>query len=143
MRKWISISLLCLLPLGAGALANNESLESLKARAAQAESGKQVELFRKVAEWQLNELSQAYQEGNPERAESALHDILEYGVKAAEASEATRKDMKKTEITIRRISSRLEDIRRTLSFEERQPVAAAIEELDKARTSLLHSMFRK
>jgi hypothetical protein len=125
------------------AAAKNESLESLKARAASADSSQQVELFTRVAELQLEQLSVAYEQGNPEQVEAALHDILEYGLKAAKSSQDTGKRMKQTEIAIRKIANRLEDIRKTLSFEERQPVATAIERLESARTDLLHHMFKK
>ncbi len=123
--------------------ANNEEVESLKARAATEDANDQVKLFTKVAQLQLKRLSKDYDQGNTQQAQSALHDVLEYGVKAAERAQQSRKRMKQTEIAIRKISDRLDDIGKSLSFEERQPVKSAYNKLEAARTNLLHAMFRK
>jgi membrane-bound lytic murein transglycosylase len=138
-----SVLIVLLMTALAAVAANNEEVESLKARAANTNRGDQVKLFTRVAELQLKELSKAYEQGNPEQAEAALHDVLEYGVKAAQSSEESRKRMKQTEIAIRKISNRLDDIGKTLSFDERQPVTEAVKKLEDARSSLLHAMFRK
>ncbi len=143
MTKLTLVTILLTAALSTAGAASNESLESLKARADGAELKKQPELFTKVAQFQLQEFAKASEEGNPEQAEEALQDILEYGIKAAQSSQETGKRMKQTEIAIRKISSRLEDIGRTLSFDKRQPVESAIEKLESARTDLLHHMFRK
>jgi hypothetical protein len=144
MKKWTILILLLLTALAAAA-ANNEEVESLKARAATAteDANDRVKLFTKVAQLQLKQLSKAYDQGDPGQAEAALRDVLEYGVKAAESSEESRKRMKQTEIAIRKISNRLDDISKTLSFDERQPVASVIKKLENARSNLLHAMFRK
>ncbi len=140
----VTLLIVALLALmSAAAVASNETLESLKARAADAEGSKQVELFAEVAERQLEQVAKAYEAGNDEKAQQALRDVLEYGLKAADTSRATGKRMKKTEITIRKIANRLEDISRSLAFDERPPVKQAIEKLENARTALLHTMFTK
>jgi hypothetical protein len=143
--KTLTVLILLLLTTLAAAAANNEEVESLKARAATPteDANDRVKLFTKVAELQLKQLSQAYDQGNDEQAQAALHDVLEYGVKAAESSQESRKRMKQTEIAIRKISNRLGDISKTLSFDERQPVTSAIKTLENARSNLLRAMFRK
>lgn len=120
-----------------------ESIESLKARAATARDKQQVELFTKIAERQLQEADKAYDDGNVQQAEAALNDVRDYGVKAAQVSAQTGKKMKHTEIALRKISTRLEVIRKTLSVDDRPPVVAALEKLEQARTELLNRMFRK
>jgi hypothetical protein len=120
-----------------------ESIADLKARAAAAHNKEQVELFTKIAERQLQAVDKAYNDGNVQQAEEALNDVRDYGVKAAQASGETGKKMKHTEIALRKISTRLEVIRKTLSVDDRPAVAAALEKLEQARTELLTRMFKK
>jgi hypothetical protein len=126
-----------------GAAPDNETVETLKGKAESADGGKKVELLTKVAERQVEEMAKAYEEGSAEQARSALKDVREYGLKAAEEARTTGKRLKKTEIAIRKISNRLDDIRRTLSVDERPPVTSTIEKLEDARTALLQRMFSK
>lgn len=130
--------------LSVAALADKqESLDSLKARADKANPKEQVELFTRIAEHQLDTLDKAYNGGTAQDAQSALADVVTYGVKAAEASGQTGKHMKHTEIAMRKMSARLEAIRKTLDVDDRQPVADGIQKLEGARNELLNRMFRK
>ena len=76
-------------------------------------------------------------------AQAALADVVNYGVKAAQISGATGKRMKQTEIAMRKISARLEAIRKTLDVDDRPMLAEAVQKLDAARSELLNRMFRK
>jgi hypothetical protein len=120
-----------------------EPIESLKARADQAQPKDQVELFTHIAERQLDSLDKAYNGGTVQEARAALADVVTYGVRAAQASGATGKRMKQTEIAMRKISIRLEAIRKTLDLDDRPPVADAVQKLEAARSELLNRMFRK
>jgi hypothetical protein len=120
-----------------------ESIESLKARADQTKTKDQVELFTRIAERQLDSLDKAYNGGTVREAQAALADVVTYGVKAAKVSGETGKRMKQTEIAMRKISSRLEAIRKTLEVDDRPPVADAVQKLETARSELLNLMFRK
>ena len=51
--------------------------------------------------------------------------------------------MKQTEIAMRKMSRRLEAIRKTLEVDDRPPVGEAIQKLESARSELLNRMFRK
>lgn len=120
-----------------------ESVEALKARADTAQPKEQVQLYTKIAERQLEALDQAYNGGTALEAQTALADVVNYGVKAAQVSVDTGKHMKHTEIAMRKMSARLEAIGKTLDVDDRQPVADAIQKLETARTELLNRMFRK
>lgn len=120
-----------------------ESVDSLKARADRANPKEQVELFTRIAELQVDALDRAYNGGTVKEAQEALADIVTYGVKAAETSTETGKRMKQTEIAMRKMSSRLETIRKTLDLDDRPPVAEAIQKLEAARNELLNRMFKK
>ena len=120
-----------------------ESIEALKARADQARPKDQVELFIHIAERQLDSLDKAYNGGTVRESQVALADVVNYGVKAAQVSSATGKRMKQTEIALRKISSRLEAIRKTLDLDDRPPLAHGNQKLETARSELLNRMFRK
>ncbi len=143
MTHRLAIWTLILLPLLAWADKQPETVESLKARAEAAQGKQQVELYTKIAEQQFKVASAAYEHGDTKQAQAALADVVNYGVKAARAAATTGKRMKQTEISLRRITDQLENIRKSVDTDERPPVADAIQKLESARTDLLNSMFRK
>ena len=142
MKKLLIIVVVLLSAL-AWASDKRESIESLKARAGQAQPKDQVELFTRIAERQLDSLDQAYSGGTVREAQAALADVVTYGVKAARVSSATGKRMKQTEIAMRKIEGRLEAIRKTLEVDDRPPLADAVQKLETERSELLNRMFRK
>ena len=142
MKRLLTIVLLLLLSAFAWA-DKQESVESLKARAARTQPKERVELCTRIAERQLDALEKAYNDGNTKQARAALADVVSYGEQAADLSSETGKHMKKTEITLRKISGRLEAMRRTLDVDDRPPVADAVQKIETARNELLNRMFRK
>jgi len=142
MKKLLIIVVVLLSAL-AWAFDKQESIESLKARADQAQPKDQVDLFTRIAERQLDSLDKAFNGGTVRQAQAALADVITYSVKAAQVSGATGKRMKQTEIAMRKISGRLEAIRKTLEVDDRPPLADAVQKLDAARSELLNRMFRK
>jgi len=142
MRKLLIIVVVLLAAL-AGASDKQESIESLKARADQAHPKQQVELFTRIAERQLDSVDHAYNGGTVRDAREALADVVTYSVKAAHVASGSGKRMKQTEIALRKISERLEAIRKTLEVDDRPPLADAIQKIESARSELLNRMFRK
>ncbi len=120
-----------------------ESIDALKARAEKANPKQQVQIYTEIAERQLDALDKAYNGGTVREAQAALADVVDYGVKAAQVSAQSGKRMKHTEIAMRRMSGRLEAIRKSLDVDDRPPVADAIQKLEAARTALLNRMFSK
>jgi hypothetical protein len=104
--KKLLIIVVVLLSVLAWASDKLESIESLKARADQAQPKDQVDLFTHIAERQLDSLDKAYNGGTVREAQAALADVVTYGVKAAQVSGATGKRMKQTEIAMRKISGK-------------------------------------
>jgi len=96
-----------------------------------------------IAQEQLRALGKAYNEGNVEQAGAALADIVAYSEKARDAALSSRKHLKNVEIAIRKISEKLNDIKRTLVYEDQPPVADAVRRLEDIRTALLTEMFKK
>lgn len=140
-----TILILVLVALVAGAAAKDQpdTVESLKQRAEAAEGSKQIELFIKVAERQMQAADKAFDAGNTDVGQAAVQDVATYCLKAIDSAKDTHKRMKQTEIAVRKITEHLNDMKRSLSVDDRPPVGAAIDKLDKARSDLLAAMFKR
>jgi hypothetical protein len=118
-----------------------ETVEQLKARVETAKPADQVGICLEVAERQLKAADDAFNAGDADKGQSAVTDVVNYAERAGEAARASGKNLKNAEIHIRKIARRLDDIRRTLNFEDRPPLQAAVDRLEHVRTELLARMF--
>ena len=125
------------------AVAKDETLDELKARADRARPEDRPPLCIEIAHLQLRNADKLYNDGNVEQARAAVDDIVTYSDKAAEAATQSKKHLKAVEIAVRKMSEKLRDVRRTLNLEDQPPVDAAIKRLEDIRTHLLEAMFRK
>ncbi len=103
----------------------------------------QPELHMKAAAAGLKAATKLYNDGQVDDAKSMLNDIVAHAEKAADAATKSRKRVKNTEIDLRKMSEKLRDLKRTLSFEDQAPVQVAIDRLEELRTNLLGLMFGK
>ncbi|HZU44158.1 MAG TPA: hypothetical protein VE994_15890 [Terriglobales bacterium] len=146
MKSWLMYGCLVAL-LCAGAVLcpakEQESLADLKARADAAKLPDQPHLYMDVADRQLETATQKFNAGDAEAALASVQDIGTYGHKAADAALKSGKHLKQTEISLRKIVVKLRDLKRAVSFEDREPVQATIDDLEKLRTELLTKMFAK
>ena len=143
MRRIAATFILVLIAGALFAEKKQETIEELKARAEQAKpGGDQVKLFVEVAQRQLNAADKAYEAGDADKGKAALEDMVGYAERAGDAAISTGKRLKQTEIALRKISERLESIRRSLAVDDRPPLAAARDRLEKTRSNLLNRMFK-
>jgi len=119
-----------------------ETIDQLKARAEAAEQKKQPELYSKLAKMQAEAANDAYN-ANVEQARKLIEEAAESAEKAAGASLATGKRLKKTEIDLRQLHNRMDDIGRTWSFDDRSPIKTSMQRVEAARSKLLDRMFAK
>ena len=140
--RWLHIPLAVLL-LSAFAVAKSaeEPLEALKARAENAKPQDQAHLFATIARREVNEADRFYTEGDITNATKAVDDVVHYAARATEAALKSGKHLKDTEILLRATARRLDDVRRTLNFEDRPYVEAAVKQVEKLRQKLLEQMF--
>lgn len=141
MRKLILVMLVCGFALIALAK-EPETIEQLKARAEAAEKKKQPELYAKLAKMQAEAANDAYNT-NVEQARTLIDDAAKSAEKASQASIETGKRLKKTEIDLRQLGNRMEDIARSWAFDDRAPAKSAIQRVETARSKLLDRMFSK
>jgi len=140
--RWLQIPLAVLL-LSAVAVAKSteEPLDALKARAENARPQDQAHLFATIARREVNEADRFYTEGDITNATKAVDDVVRYAARATEAAQKSGKHLKDTEILLRATARRLGDVGRTLNFDDRPYVEAAVKQVEKLRQQLLDHMF--
>ena len=139
-RRSQAVALLLLLA-ALPALARQETVDELKAKLASSSESDQPKLCLEIARRQLDATEKAYQEAQLPQAQALLQDVVDYAQKAGDAARKSHKHIKKTEIEVRKMSRRLQDLKPTVDLDSRQPVQDAINHLEHIRTQLLMQMF--
>src|SRR6516164_4217758 len=130
------------LALTASSLATKEpSLDELIARANSAPVKDQPSLYVEIAERQLKSADELYIAGNVEEARKSVSDIVTYSEKAHDAAIQSGKKVKSVEMAVRKMSHKLNDVKRALNFEDQAPVGEAADQLQKLADDLLTYMF--
>ena len=130
---------LCAIALAASA--DEPSLDALKEQAKREDHPR---LYAEVIRRQVELANDLYTEGDVAKAEAAVNDILTFADKCLEAAQARNdRNLKSTEITLSKAGRRLEEVRRSLNFEDQPKVQTAVEAIEKARRGLLTIMFAK
>jgi hypothetical protein len=119
-----------------------ETIEQLEARAQSADKKKQPELYVELSRRQVEAANEAYNT-NAEQARATLEQGIKSGEKAADTSIETGKHLKKVEIELRKITTRLVNMQRSWAFEDQHAVQSAVDRMDAARTKILQRMFGK
>lgn len=138
LQFWVAALLLLACSL---AFARKDTLEELKAKLSSAKLSDQPKLCLEIAQQQLDASEKAYQASQTQQAQSLLQEVVNYSQKAGDAARQSRKHIKKTEIEVRKMSRRLQDLKPTVDLDSRQPVQDAINRLEHIRTQLLMQMF--
>ena len=138
IQFWVAALLLLACSL---AFARKDTLEELKAKLSSAKLSDQPKLCLEIAQQQLDASEKAYQASQTQQAQSLLQEVVNYSQKAGDAARQSRKHIKKTEIEVRKMSRRLQDLKPTVDLDSRQPVQDAINRLEHIRTQLLMQMF--
>jgi hypothetical protein len=130
-----------ILVLAGLALAGTESASELKARADAATGGEQARLCLEYAHRQLAHANSLFNQGEVEKGQADIREVVEYAHKAATAASASGKHLKETEIDLRKLGKRMHDIGETLAFEDRDPVHKAVDEIEQIRSELMVRMW--
>ena len=141
MRRLVGVILL-LLAAGVASFGRaEETLEQLIARADAARPDQQPDLYMQVAERELKSATEASKSDNIEEFREAVQQVVKYSDSAHSAAMHSGKRLKRTEIKIRQIATRLRDVKLNVGADDQPPVQAAIDRLEGFRSELLHSMF--
>jgi hypothetical protein len=132
---------LCLFLLSLQGRAGEQPLPDLKARADAAQGTERVVLCLEYAHRELEHANALYTDGDVEKAEAGIQEVVAYSRKATETAAGSNKRLKQTEIDLRKIEHRMRDIGQSLNIDDRPPVEQAVKELDQLRASLLAKMW--
>jgi hypothetical protein len=127
--------------LGGIALLGAESVTQLKARADAAHGGEQAKLCLEYARLQLESSNALFTDGQVDKAQAEIKEVVEYSGKGADAASSSGKQLKETEIKLRKLAERMHDIAQSLAFEDRPPVRQAIDEIQQIRSDLMVRMW--
>jgi hypothetical protein len=140
MRLYLHCATL-LLVLAGFALAGTQAADELKARADAAHGAEQAKLCLEYARMQLESSNALFTDGQVDKAQAQIQEVVAYSRKAADAASASGKQLKETEIKLRHLAERMHDIAATLAFEDRAPVHQAVEAIEQIRSDLMVRMW--
>jgi len=140
ISRTVHVASLLLAPLACLAMMA-DTLDDLKARAEAASGGDRARLCAQVAQEQVELANRHFTDGDVERGHTAVRDAVAYAEKARDAAISSRKQVKKTELSIGKTARRLSDISKTLALDDRPTVEQAVKELEHIQDQLLDAMF--
>jgi len=141
-RAW-PLLLLCAMASARPVPRNEPTVEELKARIASANSKDKVHLCLQVAEKRLDEADKLYATSDIQKGQEALADVVSFSEQARDYSLQSKKHQKPTEIAMRNMTRKLNNILHTLGHDDQAPVQDAINRIERVRDDLLSSMFPK
>ena len=139
----LPILAICLALTAISYASKEPSLEELIARANAAPPKEQAGLYIEIAERELKSADELYVAGKVEEAQKSVANVVTYSEKAHDAAIQTGKKLKSVEMSVRKMSHKLNDVKRTLNFEDQPPVAEASNQLERLADDLLTTMFGK
>jgi hypothetical protein len=141
MKRWLKIAAV-LAALCTLASAAEKALEQLKAEVASAKPKDQPKLYSEIAEQELKQAEALFAAGDSQKGNAAILETVQDCERAAKTSLETRKRLKETEISLRKMSERMENLAKGVEFESRDPIKSGIERVEQARSTLLNAMFK-
>jgi hypothetical protein len=138
-----AVAALLALFLASPMAAKEQTLEELKARVSSASVGDRPQLCLQIAERQLDSADKLFTAFDSEKAQSALTDVVTFSELARDYSLQSHKHQKQTEIAVRKMTRKLNDLKHLVSRDEQAAVQNAIDRLQRVRDDLLLAMFPK
>ena len=138
--RFIAILLLALVACIACA-AQKHSRAELIQRAQSTKLDDQASAYTDVADFQLHQAEKLYAAGNSYGARSAVQDVATFSSKAVDAALRSGKKLKQTEIKLRKMGEKLQDIKKIVDYEDQAPIQSVVDQLEALRSRLLDKMF--
>jgi hypothetical protein len=144
-RLWGTLTLLALVAALAarGTPRSEPTVEELKGRLASASIRDRPHLCVQIAEKQLAEADKSYAASEFEKGQAGLTDVVAFSELARDYAVQSHKHQKDTEIAVRNMTRKLNDLLHSLGGSDQGPVRDAINRLQRVRDDLLASMFPK
>ena len=132
------------LPVLAAALAARDPqaiLRELKERARTAKPAEATLANARVVQQEIAIADQYFNDGDVDKGQAAVDDAVHYAELAGTALHKDSKHLKEAEIILREAGRQLEEIRRSLAYDDQAPVQKAEDRLEKIRHAVLAQMF--
>jgi len=140
MRRVASILVILILSAAMHGKAQ-KTLDQLRAEAEKATGGHQAMLYAELADRLVEQADHQFTQGESVKGQATVQEILDVAIKARDGGVHSRRKLKETEIHLRQTQRHLENVRRTLSAEDRPEVEAVEKKLSDFRQELLNAMF--
>jgi hypothetical protein len=140
MRTYLPAAIFLVL-LASVLVTAGETAADLKAKADAAHGGDQAKLCLEYARLQLENSNALFTDGQVDKAQAAIREVVDYSRKGADAAASSDKQLKETEIRLRKLAERMHDIAESLAFEDRPPVRQAFDEIQQIRSDLMVKMW--
>jgi len=140
MRAWVSCATVLMLLAGI-TVALGQAADELKAHADAAHGADQAKLCLEYAWVTLKDADSLYTAGDVDKAQAKIQEVVAYAKKGADAATDSGKQLKQTEIKLRKLAERMHDVGETLAFEDRQPVRDAVTQIEQLRSDLMVKMW--
>jgi len=140
MRAWVSCATVLMLLAGI-TIARAETAGELKARCDASHGGDQAKLCLEYAWLALQNADSLYTSGDVDKAQAEIQQVVAYAKKGADAATESGKQLKQTEIKLRKLAEHMHDVGESLSFEDRQPVRDAVNQVQQLRSDLMVKMW--
>jgi hypothetical protein len=137
----LGVGLWALLAAFALGRSKEPTVEELKARVATGSVSDRPALCIHIAERQLDAAGKFYEAGEDQNAQTALADVVAYSQSAGEYAIQSHKREKQSEIAIRKMVRKLDDLKHTLTHDEQGQIQNAMDRLQRVRDDLLAAMF--
>lgn len=125
----------------ASSSAADATIEELKARVTSTEIGSRPRLCLQIAERQLEAANKLFASTQSDEAKAALTDVVTYSELARDYAIQSRKHLKQTEIAVRGMTRKLNDLKHTVTHDDQAAIQDAIDRLQRVRDDLLQAMF--
>jgi len=141
--RWALIVLMACVCAAAVTSTREETSEELKARLASSAIGDRPRLCVEIAQKQLDAADKLYAGDDIEKAQTTLTEVSAYSEMARDYAIQSHKYEKQTEIAVRAMTRKLNDLLHSLGREDQAAVKEVLTRLQRVRDDLLGAMFHK
>jgi hypothetical protein len=127
--------------VGAAIASRDPTIEELKSRLSSTEIGDRPRLCLQIAERALDSTNKAFAADESEKGKASLTDLVAFSELARDYAIQSRKHQKQTEIAVRTMTRKLNDLKHTVAHDDQPAVQNAIDRLQRVRDDLLLAMF--
>jgi hypothetical protein len=117
------------------------TVEELKDRLKSTSIGDRPRLCLQIAERQFDATNKSFAGDESDKAKASLTDVVAFSELARDYAIQSRKHQKQTEIAVRTMARKLNDLKHTVAHDDQPAVQDAIDRLQRVRDDLLLAMF--